>query len=87
PDVMKRPPRDPNVPITNRPAIVRWAIYGTVLFLGALVPLVAGPDELSTDEPSASMTMSFVIIGLGTIVSGLVMRRDPPSGLVPPILN
>ncbi len=87
PDAMKRPPRDPKVPITNRPAITRWVLYGAVLFLAALVPLVFGPDTLSTDVPSASMTMSFVVVGLGTIFSGLVMRRDPSSGLVPPILS
>ena len=32
------------------------------------------------------MTMCFVVVGLGTVFSGLVMRRDPTSGLVPPIL-
>ncbi|HET6919166.1 MAG TPA: cation-transporting P-type ATPase, partial [Jiangellaceae bacterium] len=87
PDVMQRPPRDPKVPITNPAAITRWVLYGATLFLAALVPLVFGPDTLSTDEPSASMTMSFVVLGLGTILSGLVMRRDPTSGLVPPILS
>jgi Ca2+-transporting ATPase len=87
PDVMQRPPRDPEVPITNPAAITRWLLYGATLFLAALVPLVFGPDTLSTDEPSASMTMSFVVLGLGTILSGLVMRRDPTSGLVPPILS
>ena len=87
PDVMKRPPRDPKVPITNRPAIVRWVMYGTVLCAAALVPLIAGPDTLHVNEPSASMTMTFVVIGLGTIFSGLVMRREPSSGLLPPVLN
>ena len=86
PDVMNRPPRDPKIPITNRAAISRWVLYGAVLFLAALVPLVFGPDTLSTDKPSSSMTMSFVVVGLGTVFSGLVMRRDPTSGLVPPIL-
>jgi P-type Ca2+ transporter type 2C len=87
PDVMKRPPRDPKVPITNPAAMTRWVLYGATLFLTALVPLVFGPDTLSTDEPSASMTMCFVVLGIGTILSGLVMRRDPTSGLVPPILS
>jgi P-type Ca2+ transporter type 2C len=87
PGIMDRPPRDPKVPITNPTAVVRWVAYGTVLFLSALVPLVFGPDELSTDTASASMTMCYVVIGLGTIFSGVVMRRDPTSGLVPPILN
>jgi Ca2+-transporting ATPase len=87
PNVMKRPPRDPNVPITNPPAVSRWILYGAVLFITAFVPLVWGPDTLSIDHPSASMTMCFVVIGLGTVFSGLVMRRDPSSGLVPPILS
>jgi P-type Ca2+ transporter type 2C len=87
PQVMNRPPRDPTVPITNRPAVIRWVLYGGVLFLAALVPLVAGPDTLYVDQPSASMTMAFVVIGLGTIFSGLVMRREPSSGLTPPVLN
>jgi P-type Ca2+ transporter type 2C len=31
--------------------------------------------------------MCYVVVGLGTIFSGLVMRRDPTSGLEPPILS
>jgi P-type Ca2+ transporter type 2C len=87
PEIMNRPPRDPKVPITNMPAVVRWVAYGAVLFLSALVPLVWGPDQPSTDAASASMTMCYVVIGLGTILSGVVMRRDPTSGLIPPILT
>ena len=75
------------MPITNRAAIMRWVLYGAVLFLAALVPLVFGPDDLSIDLPSASMTMCFVVIGLGTVFSGLVMRREPSSGLTPPVLS
>lgn len=86
PDIMQRPPRDPKVTITNRSAVIHWVLYGAVLFLVSLVPLVAGPDPLSTDHASASMTMSFVVLGLGTILSGLVMRRDPTSGLSEPVL-
>ena len=48
PDVMHRPPRDPKVPITNRNAVITWIIYAGVLFLVALVPLLAGPDEPSS---------------------------------------
>ena len=87
PQVMNRPPRDPTVPITNRPAVIRWVLYGGVLFFAGLVPLVWGPDTTYVDQPSASMTMCFVVIGLGTIFSGLVMRREPSSGLTPPVLN
>src|SRR5262249_16988848 len=86
-EVMKRPPRDPKIPLTNRAAIIRWLLYGAVLFIAAFIPLVAGPDKLYIDKPSASMTMCFVVLGLGTVFSGLVMRRDPSSGLIPPVLN
>jgi Ca2+-transporting ATPase len=51
------------------------------------VPLVFGPDTLSIDQPSASMTMCFVVVGLGTVFSGLVMRREPSSGLTAPVLG
>ncbi len=87
PDVMQRPPRDPGVPITNRTAVVFWVLYATVLFVAALVPLVAGPDEPRTDAPSASMTMAFVVMGVGTAFNALTNRRDPTSGLTPPILK
>ena len=85
PDVMHRPPRDPAVPITNRSAVVSWVVYASVLFVAAFLPLVAGPDEPSTDRPTASMTMTFVVMGLGTVFNALVNRRDPTSGLTAPI--
>jgi Ca2+-transporting ATPase len=84
---MSRPPRDPNIPITNRPAILTWILYGAILFLAALIPLVAGPDKPSVDKASASMTMTFVVMGLGTVFNALTNRRDPTSGLGPPILQ
>ena len=87
PAVMNRPPRDPAVPITNRTAILMWISYALALFLAAFLPLVAGPDEPSIDQASVSMTMTFVVMGLGTAFNALVNRRDPTSGLVPPILK
>ena len=87
PDIMSRPPRDPNVPITNTPAVMRWILYGGVRFLAAFVLLVWGPDEPSTDTPTASMTMAFAAIAFGAVLGGLVLRRDPVSGLMPPILR
>ena len=87
PDVMHRPPRDPGVPITNRGAVILWIVYALVLFLAALAPLVLGPDEPSTTQASVSMTMTFVVMGLGTVFNALVNRRDPTSGLTPPILK
>jgi Ca2+-transporting ATPase len=87
PDVMNRPPGDPTIPITNRTAVLFWILYGAVLFLAALVPLIAGPDEPSVDQPTASMTMTFVVMGLGTVFNALTNRRDPTSGLTAPILQ
>ncbi|HEY5979159.1 MAG TPA: cation-translocating P-type ATPase [Microlunatus sp.] len=87
PDVMNRPPRDPAVAITNRAAVLTWIGYAAVLFLAALLPLVAGPDEPSTDRPSISLTMTFVVMGLGTTMNAVVNRRDPGSGLEAPLVK
>ena len=87
PDVMHRPPRDPKLTITNRGAVMLWVIYAFTLFVGAIIPLVAGPDDPSPDQPSQSMTMTFVVMGLGTIFNALANRRDPASGFEPPILK
>jgi len=87
PEIMNRPPRDPKQGISNRHAISRWVLYGLVLMLATLVPLLFGPDELSSTEPSVSMTMAFVVMGLGSTFSGLVLRREPESGFAPPLLS
>jgi Ca2+-transporting ATPase len=87
PEVMKRPPRDPKVTITNRGAVGLWLLYAGVLFAAALVPLAAGPDEPSTTAPSASLTMTFVVMGLGTVFNALTNRRDPAAGLAAPVLK
>ena len=87
PDVMHRPPRDPKVPITNRNAVITWIIYAGVLFLVALVPLIAGPDEPSSTHPSISLTMTFVVMGLGTAMNAIANRRDPGSGLEAPVVK
>jgi Ca2+-transporting ATPase len=87
PEVMHRPPRDPKMPITNRTAVILWVVYGATLATAAFIALVAGPDDPSTSHPSASLTMTFVVMGLGTVFNALTNRRDPASGLTPPILT
>jgi Ca2+-transporting ATPase len=87
PDVMHRPPRDPKIPITNRAAIVMWILYATVLFIAAFLPLVAGPDKPRADAASVSMTMTFAVMGLGTVFNAITNRRDPASGLSAPIVE
>jgi P-type Ca2+ transporter type 2C len=87
PDVMKRPPRNPKVTITNRGAVTLWVIYALTLFVAALFPLIAGPDDPKTDVASQSLTMTFAVMGLGTVFNALTNRRDPASGLDSPILK
>ena len=87
PEVMTRPPRDPKIPITNRTAVLLWLLYGATLFVAAFIPLVAGPDTPHPNAPSASMTMTFAVMALGTVFNALTNRRDPASGLGPPILK
>ena len=87
PGIMDRPPRDPGVPLTNGPAVWRWILYGAVRFVPALACLVWGPDLPSMDAPSAAMTMAFVVIALGAVFGGLVLRRDPVSGLTAPLIK
>ena len=62
-------------------------VYALVLFLAALTPLVAGPDEPKVDAGASPMTMTFAVMGLGTAFNAVVNRRDPTSGLLPPILR
>ena len=87
PGLMQLPPRDPNKMLANRQEMVRWAIYGGALFLVTLGPLLFGPDVPSATEATASMTMAFVVMSVGTLLTGLSVRRDPTSGLTPPILK
>ncbi len=87
PYVMHRRPRDPKVPITNRSAIVTWVVYAVAFFVAALIPLVAGPDTPHPNKPSASLTMTFVVVGLATIFNALTNRRDPASGLEAPVFK
>lgn len=87
PDVMSRPPRDPAQGLANPATLGRWLLFGVVLFLVALLPLLAGPDTPSASAPSASMTMAFVVVGLGTLVTGFALRADPAAALTPPVLT
>jgi len=85
--LMQLPPRDPSHKLTNSAEVIRWLLYGGTLFFVTLVPLLWGPDEPTATAPSAAMTMAFIVMGFGTLLSGLALRRDPQSGLTPPILK
>ncbi|SNS97419.1 Ca2+-transporting ATPase [Rhodococcoides kyotonense] len=75
------------MPITNRTAFVQWSVYGVLQFAVTLAAMLLAPGDMSTTEASVPMTMAFVVLSLGSIFAGLVMRRDPESGLTSPILT
>nr|WP_271213247.1 cation-transporting P-type ATPase [Rhodococcus wratislaviensis]GLK40285.1 ATPase [Rhodococcus wratislaviensis] len=87
PDLMNKPPRDPQMPIANRRAFVQWLAYGVLQFAVTLAAMLLAPGEMSTTEANVPMTTAFVVLSFGSILAGLVMRRDPESGLTPPILG
>ncbi len=64
-----------------------WVLYAVVLFVAAFIPLVAGPDTAHPKAASESLTMTFVVMGLGTVFNALTNRRDPASGLDAPIFK
>jgi P-type Ca2+ transporter type 2C len=76
PGVMQRPPRKPGTKIVNTPQIIRWVVSGFVVAATALAVLGWGPDEPSTTQSSASMTMAFAIVSLSAVNIGLVLRRE-----------
>ncbi|TDN87529.1 cation-transporting P-type ATPase [Microbacterium sp. BK668] len=85
--IMQKPPRDPKKTIANRKAVVLWFVYGGLIFLTSLIPLLIYPDQLSSTAPNVPVTMTFVIAAFGSILGGVAIRRDPESGLTPPILK
>ncbi|MDH6280962.1 cation-translocating P-type ATPase [Prescottella agglutinans] len=87
PHLMDKPPRDPEMPITNARSLGQWLAYGVLQFAVALAAMLTAPGQLSPTEANVPMTMTFVVLSFGSILGGLVMRRDPESGLAPPILG
>ncbi|MBA4025828.1 MAG: metal-transporting ATPase [Gordonia sp.] len=87
PDLMSRRPRNPQTPIANRRALMQWLFYGVLQFGVTLAAMLLAPGEMSTSESSVPMTTAFVVLSLGSVFAGLVMRRDPESGCAPPILG
>ncbi|WP_435591369.1 cation-translocating P-type ATPase [Nocardia sp. bgisy118] len=87
PNLMNKPPRDPARPIANRNSFLQWLAYGVLQFAVTLAAMLLAPGEMSTTTANVPMTTAFVVLSFGSILSGLVMRRDPESGLTPPILG
>lgn len=85
--IMLKPPRDPKKTIANGGAVTLWFVYGGVLFLMTLIPLLMFPELASPSEPNVPVTMTFVVAAFGAILGGLAMRRDPETGLAAPILT
>ncbi|MCH6231862.1 cation-translocating P-type ATPase [Microbacterium sp. CFH 31415] len=84
--IMLKPPRDPKKTIANAGAVTLWFVYGGVLFLMTLIPLLLFSGQASPSEPNVPVTMTFVVAAFGAVLGGLAMRRDPESGLSAPIL-
>lgn len=82
--LMQRPPRDVTKGIANSSNIARWLVYGGVLFLASFAPLVIFGDDLNPGDASDPMTMTYIVLGLGTIGTAVAMRRDPEPGFVGP---
>ncbi|WP_328393482.1 cation-translocating P-type ATPase [Nocardia sp. NBC_00416] len=87
PNLMGKPPRDPSVPIANRTAFGQWLGYGFLQFVVTLAAMLLAPGNLSPTAANVPMTTAFVVLSLGSILSGLAMRRDPESGFAPPLLG
>ena len=85
PGVMQRPPRKPGTKIVNTPQIIRWVVSGFVVAATALAVLGWGPDEPSTTQPSASMTMAFAIVSFSAVNIGLVLRREREAPWASPV--
>ncbi|MGN2639862.1 cation-translocating P-type ATPase [Nocardia takedensis] len=87
PNLMRQPPRDPAEPIANRIAFLQWLGYGVLQFAVTLAAMLLAPGEMSTSVANVPMTMAFVVLSLGSVLSGLALRREPESGFAAPILG
>ena len=85
--LMSQPPRDTKVPLANARSIGQWLLYGVAIFGVALAAMLLSPGTPSQTEPSVPVTMTFVVLSLGSVLAGFAMRRDPGSGLAAPISN
>lgn len=85
-DVMQRPPRVPGATLSGQRSLIQWCTYALVILAVTLVPLLFGPDAPQAGVATVSATMAFVVLGLTNSFSGMVLRRDPASGLAAPFL-
>jgi len=85
-DVMLRPPRAVGTTLSSPRALVQWGTYAVVILVVVLVPLLFGPDTPRAGVATVSATMAFVVMGLTNSFSGIVLRRDPTTGLAAPLL-
>ncbi|MCU0282410.1 MAG: cation-transporting P-type ATPase [Candidatus Nanopelagicales bacterium] len=86
PGLMDLPPRNPAERIFNRSTGVRWISLGVLLGVLSLLPLLLGPDTPSSEVPTVSVTMAYAVMGLGTALAGLTMRRTTASVLTRPLV-
>jgi Ca2+-transporting ATPase len=82
--LMSRPPRNVNEGIAHGANVLRWLVYGATLFLVSFLPLVIFGDDLKPGEASYPVTMTYIVLGLGTLTSAVALRRDPDAGFKAP---
>ncbi|MCL2535189.1 MAG: cation-transporting P-type ATPase [Nocardiaceae bacterium] len=87
PNLMDKPPRDPKSPIASPRSVVQWLAYGVLMVTIALAAMLTAPGDMSPTEPNVPMTMTFVVLSFSDILVGLTLRRDPESGLAPPVVR
>jgi Ca2+-transporting ATPase len=86
PGLMDLPPRDPTERIFTRQTGARWISLGVLLGVLSLLPLLLGPDTPSSEVATVSVTMAYAVMGLGTALAGLTMRRTTASVLARPLV-
>jgi len=86
-DVMRRPPRPRDATLSGTRSVVQWLVYGAVIVIVTLIPLLFGPDTPSLGVAAVSATMAAVVLGLANAFGGVVLRRDPATGVAAPLLS
>jgi Ca2+-transporting ATPase len=82
--LMQRPPRNVKQGIASGKNVLRWLLYGAVLFLASFLPLAFFKDDLHPGEASYPVTMTYVVMAFGTLGTAIALRRDPEFGFKAP---
>ena len=76
-----------SVPITNRAAITSGSSTPRCCSSPRWCRWCSARTTRARRARASSMTMTFVVMGLGTVFNALTNRREPATGLAPPLLR